>query len=175
VSACVINPYAFAEERVVNSDFSNVTGMTRNVANWWGRAVPFGWGASVNVATNDFLVRLLNGVYYANLQGLTRSPVEAGGALPFFQDFTMPATLDFVLTFIASNPFNANAWAMGANVFNRTLGQQIAGTGTAINTPQTVTLTASNVPAGHVVRINFWKGAAAQNPALSNVSVIFSV
>jgi hypothetical protein len=62
---------------------------------------------------------------------------------------------------------------MAANIFNRTTGQQIAGTGTAINTPQTVTLTASNVPAGHVVRINFWKGAAAQTPALSNVSVIF--
>jgi hypothetical protein len=62
---------------------------------------------------------------------------------------------------------------MGANVFNRTLGQQIAGAATVINTPQTVTLTASNVPAGHVVRINFWKGAATQTPALSNVSVIF--
>jgi hypothetical protein len=171
VSAFVINPYVFAEERAVNGDFSNVTGMTSNVANWWGRAVPFGWGAFVNVATNDFLVRLLNGVYYANLQGLTRSPAEAGGTLPLFQDFTMPATLDFVLTFSASNPFNANAWAMGANIVNRTLMQQIAGT--TINTPQTVTLTASNVPAGHVVRINFWKGAAAQTPGLSNVSVIF--
>jgi hypothetical protein len=147
--------------------------MTSNVANWWGRAVPFGWGTFVNVATNDSLVRLLGGVYYANLQGLTRSPQEAGGLLTFFQDFTMPATSDFILSWNGSNPFNGNAWAMAANIVNRTTGGQQLAVQPAFNTPQTVTLTASNVPAGHVVRINFWKGAAAQTPGLSNVSVIF--
>jgi hypothetical protein len=176
VSATVINSYAFFQERIVNGNFANLTGMTNNVASWWGRAVPFGWGTFVNVSTNDLLVRgytpQTGPVFYANLQGLTRSPQEAGGLLPFFQEFTMPATSDFILSWNGSNPFNGNAWAMAANIFNRTTGQQLA-VQPAFNTPQTVTLTASNVPAGHVVRINFWKGAAAQTPGLSNVSVIF--
>ncbi len=171
MSAFVINPYVFAEERAVNGDFSNVTGMTSNFANWWGRAVPFGWGAFVNVATNDFLVRLLNGVYYANLQGLTRSPAEAGGVLPFFQNLVMPVTSNVTLTFFGSNPFSANPWSLGCNIVNVTTSTTLANT--SITTPQTVTLSASNVPAGNTIRINFWKGAAAQTPGLSNVSVIF--
>jgi hypothetical protein len=172
VSAYVINPYAFAEERIVNGDFSNVTGMTSNSANWWGRKAPVGWNTFVNVSSNDFLVRLLGAVFYANLGTLSRSPIETGGILPFFQDFVMPATSDITLTFVVSNPFNANSWAMAANIVDTTTNQLLA-SAPSFSTPQIVTMTASSAAAGHAVRINFWKGAASHTPALSNVSVTF--
>ena len=154
---------------VVNGDFSNVSGMTTNSANWWGRAVPFGWNTFVNISTNDFVVRLLNGVYYANINVLSRSSAEAGGLLPFYQDIVMPATSNVTLTFFGSNPFNANAWALGCNIINQTTSTTLANT--SITTPQTVTLSASNVPAGNTIRINFWKGAAGHSPGITNVFV----
>ena len=157
---------------VVNGDFSNVSGMTSNVTNWWGRAVPFGWGTARNVSTNDFLVlqsAAFVGAYFANLNTLSRSPAEAGGVLPFFQDLVMPVTSNITLTFFGSNPFNANFWALGCNIVNQTTSTTLANT--SITTPQTVTLSASNVPAGNTIRINFWKGAAAQSPGITNVFV----
>jgi hypothetical protein len=157
---------------VVNGDFSNVSGMTSNVTNWWGRAVPFGWGTARNVSTNDFVVlqsATTVGVYYANLNVLSRSPAETGGVLPFFQDFVMPVTSNITLTFFASNPFNANNWSLGCNIVNATTSTTLANT--SITTPQTVTLSASNVPAGNTIRINFWKGAAAHSPGITNVFV----
>jgi hypothetical protein len=154
---------------VVNGDFSNVSGMTNNATNWWGRAVPFGWNTVVDVSTRDFLVILLNGVYYANLGSLSRSPAETGGVLPFFQDIVMPVTSNITLTFFGSNPFNANAWALGCNIVNQTTSTALANT--SISTPQTVTLSASNVPAGNTIRINFWKGLTAHTPAITNVFV----
>jgi len=158
---------------VVNGDFSNVSGMTNNITNWWGRAVPFGWGTARNVSTNDFLVLQSTatvGVYYANLNVLSRSPAEAGGVLPFFQNLVMPVTSNITLTFFGSNPFNANPWSLGCNIVNQTTSTTLATTSIS-NTPQTVTLSASNVPAGNTVRINFWKGTATQTPGITNVFV----
>ncbi len=172
MSATVINPYAFAEERVVNGNFSNTTGMTNNAAGWWGRAVPAGWGSfTIGVPTSDFLIRIFDGVYYANLNVLSRSPAEAGGTLPFYQDFTLPATSDVTLTFFGSNPFNTNAWSMGVNIANRTTAQTLATH--SLSSSGTIVLTASNVPAGHAIRVNFWKGSVQHTPAISNVSVVF--
>jgi hypothetical protein len=112
---------------------------------------------------------LLNGVYYADINVLSRSSAEAGGLLPFYQDIVMPATSNVTLTFFGSNPFNANAWALGCNIINQTTSTTLANT--SITTPQTVTLSASNVPAGNTIRINFWKGAAGHSPGITNVFV----
>ena len=156
---------------VVNGDFSNVSGMTSNATNWWGRAVPFGWNTNATApATNDFVIRLLNGVYYANLNILSRSAEQAGGLVPFFQNLVMPVTSNVTLTFFGSNPFNANPWSLGCNIVNQTTSTTLATTSIS-NTPQTVTLSASNVPAGNTIRINFWKGAAAHSPGITNVFV----
>lgn len=173
MSAYVINSYAFAQERIVNGDFSNLTGMTSNVANWWGEAVPFGWFTSATAPSNsNFVVYFLNGTYYANLNTLSRFTDQVGGFAPFSQDIVMPITSNVTLTFFGSNPFNANSWNLGSSLRNLTTNTLLANT-LISNTPQTVTLSASNVPAGNIIRIGFWKGAAAQTPALSNVSVIF--
>jgi hypothetical protein len=158
---------------VVNGDFSNVSGMTSNVTNWWGRAVPFGWNTNATApATNDFVVLRSTAfvdAYFANLNILSRSAEQAGGLVPFFQNLVMPATSNITLTFFGSNPFNANFWALGCSIVNQTTSTTLANT--SITTPQTVTLSASNVPAGNTIRINFWKGAAGHSPGITNVFV----
>jgi hypothetical protein len=154
---------------IVNRNFSNVSGMVSNVANWWGSAAPLGWNTSVNT-NNNFLVYLNSGVYYANLNALSKSPAEAGGVLPLFQDFVMPITSDITLTFSGSNPFNANSWNLGSSIENITNSTILANTGIS-NTPQIVNLSASNVPSGNTIRINFWKNQAAHTPAITNISI----
>jgi len=156
---------------VVNGDFSNVSGMTSNVTNWWGSAIPFGWNTTADVSTRDFLVRLQDGAHYANLGQLSRSSDQVGGNAPFFQDIIMPVTSNITLTFFVSNPFNENTWGMFCNIRNQTTATSLDNINIVNGAPQTVTLSASNVSAGHVIRINFRKNAAAQTPAITNVFV----
>lgn len=173
MSAFVINPYAFTKNLVVNGDFSDVTGLTSNVANWWVRGIPAGWTAAAATAnTSDFVVRLKDGRYYANLGILSREP--AAGLILFAQNIPALVTGGTVqLTFFASNPFNSNAWAVGYVILNASTGTWLANAST-FNIPASQTLNLSlqtSVGAGVPLRIGFWKGAAAQTPAITDVSL----
>lgn len=148
---------------LVNGDFQNSTGLT-SLGGGWYKGVPVGWtGREVN-----YSMYAGSGNFIANIEQISST---SGGFQPLYQDVgVLDEASTISLTFTVSQPWNANAARVGAAIWT---GEALA---TTLVTQSnlgagTYTLTASNVAAGSVIRIGFWRSNLNNSPGLDNVSL----
>ncbi|MHB8969213.1 MAG: glycosyltransferase WbsX family protein [Pirellulaceae bacterium] len=144
---------ARAQWKVVNGDFSDLTGLTKGSDAWYS-GLPKGWSGSGNS-------------YALHARDGATPPTCNPSQLGFLRQSvgTLVRTSDVMLTFDVSEPWTARA-VMNAAILDGDF-RQLAGGDFSAGTKQT--LVAKQVPAGTSIVISFQ--AAKFTPGLDNVSV----
>ncbi len=148
---------------VVNSDFSNLNGLTGQPPEWWS-GVATGWSGVNNPYT--IYSGLGTNNYVANVAALATGP--SGNS--FRQNLgRLPITSDVKLTFTLLNSFPAfGTPTLNAAIYDSNYNDLATGSYTTA-TSGTFTLTGNSIPANTNIIIGFW--ATAGNPALDNVFI----
>lgn len=153
VSVLGLSPSAQAQWNVVNGDFNDLTGLTKENDGWY-TGLPTGWSGSGNT-------------YAVNTKTGPTAPTCNPSQLGFLRQNvgTLANASDVVLTFDVSEP-----WAAGA-VMNAAIldGNFIPLAGGDFSAGSQQTLLAKQVPAGTSIIIAFQ--AAKLTPGLDNVSL----
>jgi hypothetical protein len=155
---------------LVNGDFSDLSGLTPNGAQW-RNGLPVGWSTanSTNASSPAFSVFTGGGVSIANLQTLGRT---AGGFNPFYQTIgSLSSSGPLTLTFQLFNDWQpANPISVGAAIYNWTTPGFTTALATATYTNTGLqSLQLSNVAAGVPLAIAFWSTSGA--PGLDNLLI----
>jgi hypothetical protein len=147
----------------VNSDFSNLNGLTVQTSEWWN-GVPTGWSGVNNTFT--IYSGLGTNNYVANISQLSTGP--SGNS--FRQNLgRLPITSDVKLTFTLLNSFPSfGTPTLNAAIYDIDYNNLATGSYTT-TTSGTFTLTGNSIPANTNIIVGFWVGANA--PALDNVFV----
>ena len=146
----------------INSNFSNLNGLTKRFETEWWNGVPTGWsGVNSNYTVYNDVARFGFNNYVANLGQLS----SGASGNSFRQNLgRLPITSNVELTFTYSEPFSDAI--LNAAIYNGTYQNLATGQYT---TPGTYTLTGTSIPANTNIIVGFWAGAG--NPVLDNVSV----
>lgn len=149
-------PKPSVQLKVVNGDFSDLSGLTAG-ASGWNSGVPAGWKSESADTT-----------YAVNSQAGSSSPVCNVSVLGFLlQDVgTLTEAADVVMKFDVSSPWPAGA-NLGAALLDGDL-QPLVNAEFKDGTGQK--LVAKNVPAGTKIILEFW-ATSGTTPALDNVTV----
>jgi len=146
-----------AELRVVNGDFSDLTGLTSGDAHGWHGGVPAGWVISAKETR-----------YAVNSRTAPTPPVCNVSELGFLDQRvgTLAQAADVVLTLDVSEEWQAES-GLGAALLDGSRGTLVK---SSFHAGRGQTLVATNIPAGTTIYIRFW-ALWKTTPGLDNVSV----
>jgi hypothetical protein len=143
---------------LVNGSFSDLSGLTANIASWFD-GVPVHWSSTI--ASPAFTVRDPSGTNpVANLSTMGFLVQKVG---------VISNTADVVLTF-DNNTMFAGSSALGVAILDGAL-TPIKYADFPVGLRQT--LVATNVPAGTIINVQFWQ-VGGTLPGLDNVSLLLS-
>jgi autotransporter-associated beta strand protein len=164
----LLSPVRAGTLSVTNGSFTNLTGLSVNIAGQWYGGVPAGW-STASGSSGSFTVLNSGGTYYANLDTLGPS---SPSFTPLRQnvgtvDITSDVTITFTLTTLGGTS------SLGAALYDLALAaytSALASTNiSSITGVSTVSFSAKGVGPGTALYMAFWDGGGS--PGITGVSI----